>query len=152
MLKNFYLLKTFIERILFRNKNQTSNCATRDSMEEHWQKWRAEKKKKERKQWAVHLHPRIAVRSVSAVCLPFWNKRWQPSRLKYSWTGRGYNSIGYLGGIDDGRLDALEDAERANVTTFIDFTTSKTWLYSSRSEQSAKTRMCCRTLFLYVAQ
>ncbi|RLU17491.1 hypothetical protein DMN91_009726 [Ooceraea biroi] len=56
-------------------------------------------------------------------------------------------AIGYLGGIDDGRLDTMEDAERANVTTFIDFTTSKTWLYSSRSERSAKARMCCRTLF-----
>lgn len=37
-----------------------------------------------------------------------------------------------------GRLDALEDAERANATTFIDFTTSKMRLYGSRSKRSAK--------------
>jgi len=60
-----------------------------------------------------------------------------------------HNFIGYLGGrsIDDGCLDTVQGAERANVTTFIDFTISKTWLYSSRSERSAKARMYCRTLF-----
>nr|KAF7429619.1 hypothetical protein H0235_006017 [Vespula pensylvanica] len=41
-----------------------------------------------------------------------------------------YNSIGYLGGIVDGRLDVPKDARRANVTAFIDFTSSKTCLYS----------------------
>lgn len=61
----------------------------------------------------------------------------------------GHNSIGYLGGISDVRLDTLEDAGRPNVTTFVDFTTSKTWLYRSRTKRSAKARVCCRTLFLY---
>ncbi|KAF7406124.1 hypothetical protein HZH68_005493 [Vespula germanica] len=37
---------------------------------------------------------------------------------------------GYLGGIVDGRLDVPKDARRANVTAFIDFTSSKTCLYS----------------------
>jgi len=58
-----------------------------------------------------------------------------------------HNFIGYLGGIDDGWLDTVQGAERANVTTFIDFTISKTWLYSSRSERSAKARMYRGTLF-----
>lgn len=100
-------------------------------------------KGEEAKHRGRHLHPRLAVRSLASDV---------PKQAIVTFGGlniheaNGHNSIGYLGGIVDGCLDALEDAERANVTAFIDFTTSKTWLYSSRLKRSAKMRMCCRNI------
>lgn len=111
--------------------------------------WTAIGEEEESGRSRLHLHPRPVV---AITCVRRSKTSDGNLRGLNIHESTGHNSIGYLGGIIDGRLDVLEDAGRANVTTFIDFTSSKTWLYRSRSERSAKARMCCGTLFLYVVR